>query len=268
VSEAETVYRELVAARPDFWAAHLRFGWFFYAQDDIDGAESEWRFALALAPRDVQTLSNLGAVRFRREEWTEARELFLEAFRIRPACDPCNNIATTLYFDGEFEESSRYFEFAVQYCDTNDCTTWGNLASALYWTEKGKDRSVAVYRTAIRKANEALAAKPGDATLTALLIDYYSMSGDSAMTRTTIAHARDMLEENPRVMYAVGSAYEKLGERELALHHLGNALRHGYSLKVIQGAPLLDDLVRDPRFQEMIRSQSAAEGAEAAHSNR
>ena len=265
ISEAEDVYRAFVSARPDFWAGHRELGYFYFEQGRTDDAEVEWETARTLAPHDVWTLSSLGAIHFVRDEWAAARECFAEAFRIHPSCDPCNNIATSLYFDGKFEESVRYFDLAVQYCDTNDCKTWGNLASALYWAPGGRERSRSVYRHAIRKANESLQSNPGDPLLTALLVDYYSMSGDSVDTKIAIANASELLKKDAQVMYSVGSAYEKMGQRELALYHLGNAVRHGFSLQVIRGAPLLDDIEHDPRFQEMMRNQSPAEGATAAH---
>jgi serine/threonine-protein kinase len=264
LDEAETTYRDLLSVAPDYYAARFAYGWFCYGQGRIDDAEREWKVAHTLAPHDVAILSNLGTIAYDRDDWPAARAMFLEAFRIRPSCESCNNIATTLYFDRKFDESARYFEFAFQYCDTNECDTWGNLASALYWAPEGRERSKSVYRTAIAKANHTLARTPHDPRLTALLIDYYSMSGDSAMTLQTIATAGNLLESDSHVMYSAGSAFEKMGRRELALRHLGDAVRHGYSLQVIRGAPLLDDLEKDPRFQELIRDVDVASDAQAA----
>jgi hypothetical protein len=65
-------------------------------------------------------------------------------------------------------------------------------------------------------------------------------------------------------MYRVGSAYEKMGDRALAMKHLGNAVHHGYALALIRSDPVLHDLIADPRFQEMTRTEAAAEGASAA----
>jgi len=266
LDEAEAAYHDLVAVKPDYYAARFAYGWFCYGQGRIADAEREWEAARTLAPHDVAILSNLGTIAYQRGDWPAARAMFLEAFRIRPSCESCNNIATTLYFDRKFDESARYFEFAFQYCDTNECNTWGNLASALYWAPDGRDRSKTIYRVAIDKANYELARKPRDPRLTALLIDYYSMSGDSVMTLRTIANAGHLLEGDSHVMYSAGSAFEKMGRRELALRHLGDAVRHGYSLQVVRGAPLLDDLQKDPRFKELIRDVDVAGDAQAAPS--
>jgi serine/threonine-protein kinase len=268
VAEAEFTYLQMAAAKPDYWQIYSGLGAFYYGQDRIDEAEAAWRRSLALAPRDALTLSNLGAVHHRRNEWSAARELFLEAFRIKPGCESCNNVATTLYFDGKYDEASRYFEFAIQYCDSNDASTWGNLASALYWSQGGRERSRQVYGKAIAKALAALERNPGDAMLTAFLIDYYVMSDDTLNTRATITRAGSLAEENARVMYSVGSAYEKMGQRDLALHHLANAVRHGFPLSVIEHAPVLRGIVQDSRFQEVIRGGAADQGAATASGKR
>ena len=108
--------------------------------------------SIRLAPRDATTLNNLGAVHYRNNEWADARKMFQQAFHISPDCESCNNVATALYFDRKYQEAVHYFEYAIQYCDTNDCTTWGNLASALYWTKDGPDKARPVYAHAVRKA--------------------------------------------------------------------------------------------------------------------
>jgi hypothetical protein len=83
-----------------------------------------------------------------------------------------------------------------------------------------------------------------------------------------IARAEPFIDSNTDVMYRVGSALEKLGDRSAAMHHLGNAVRHGYALLLIKHDPVLKELVEDPVFVEMTRTDEAAEGASAATNNR
>ncbi len=264
VAEAESTYLNLAAAKPDFFAVFLQQGNFYFGQDRLADASTAWARSHALAPRDALTLSNLGVIHTRRNEFPQAREMFLEAFRIQPGCESCNNVATTLYFEHKFEEAARYFEFAVQYCDTNDCATWGNLASALYWTDGKRESSRPIYSHAIRKALAGLAAHPGDGQLTSFLIDYYAMSGDTLRARQTIDNAARLLEEHPRVMFSAASAYEQFGQRELALHHLANAVRHDFPLALVENEPLLEELRKDPRYKEIVAPEAAADRAQAA----
>jgi serine/threonine-protein kinase len=254
----------MTTAAPDYWLGFTSLGAFYFNRDRIDDALAAWHRSVELAPRDATTLNNLGAIHFKRNEWAAARAMFQQAFHIRPDCESCNNVATALYFDRKYDESAHYFEYAIQYCDTNDCRTFGNLASALYWTDGGRNRADAVYRRAIGKALAGLGRKPGDPELTSFLIDYYVMSDDTAGAQTTIAHASNKALENPRVLYSIGSAYEKMGRRELALRYLASAVHRGFTLSVVEQAPVLADLVKDPMFDEVVRKAAADAGATAA----
>jgi tetratricopeptide (TPR) repeat protein len=253
----------MVAARPDLWLGPRSLGAFYYKQKRIPQAQAAWSRSIQLAPRDATTLNNLGAVHYQNNEWPEARKMFQQAFDISPDCESCNNVATALYFDKKYEEASHYFEYAIQYCDTNDCSTWGNLAGALYWTKEGPDRARPVYAHAIRKARAAAEERPGDTNLVSYLIDYYVMSGDTASTRSMIAGADNTAMQDGRVLYSIGSAYELIGERDKALRYLALAVRHGFPLSIIELAPALDDLRKDAMYDEVVHKAAAAAGATA-----
>lgn len=268
ISEAESVMRALIENKPDYWVGYRLLGKFYFEQDKRAHADAEFATALALAPDDVVTLSNLGAVRLMNGEWKAAREYFLAAYRIRPAYEPCNNIATVLFKERNYAESARYFQFAIEYSDTNDYVPWGNLASALYWVPDKREESRFAYQKAIRKAEARLMTAPDDANVIGNLIDYYSMSGQDSLTRVMIDRSRSFIADNEQVMYRVGSAYEKLGQRESALNHLGNAVRHGYPIDLIETDPTLAQLVKDPRFLEMVADQSSADAAAARDGKR
>jgi len=270
LDEAEGVYAGLTKAKPDYWVPHRTLGVFYNNQDRVDDATRELQRAVALAPHDALSLTNLGAVYYRQGDWTKFRELSLESFRIRPNCLSCDNVATALFFERKYAESAKYFELALspEYCDSTDHLAWGNLASALYWVDGQRDRAIALYRKAARLADARLADKPDDHQLVGNLIDYYAMSGDSTQAMALIARADSIVGDDEHLMYRIGSAYEKLGRREQALHQLGDAFRHGMPLPEIAADPSLRDLVNDPIFKEMVRSQEAADGAKTATVNR
>ncbi|HKW13330.1 MAG TPA: protein kinase [Candidatus Krumholzibacteria bacterium] len=263
--EAEQSYRDAVAARSDYWVARRFLGAFYYDQHKLDKATTEWQTALALAPDDIQSMTNLGAVYYEQGNWAGAQRILLRAFQVRPDCNSCNNVATSLYLDGKFKAAASYFELALspEYCDSTDGTVIGNLASTLYWVDGSRPRALELYRRAINLAEKALASTPESPRLVARLVNYYAMSGDSVRAREMIARAEPFLQKDSEVMYYVGSACEKLGNRPLAMRHLANAVRHGYQLSLIKSDPTLHDLVRDDRFLKMISIVDAADGAKA-----
>lgn len=270
IKESEDCYLQAVHENPDCSIAYLKLGVFYYTQGRVDDAATAWRRALTLAPEDVIALNNLGAVQYFQGDWTQAGDTFMRSFHLRPDCASCNNIATVLFLKGDYKSAADYFELALSpaYCDSTNFMNWGNLASALYWAEGTRPEALKKYRRAILKAEDALKATPDSPEIIGYLIDYYAMTGDDVRAREMIRRAEPFLMKDSSVMYRVGSAYEKLGDRDLALHQLGNAFRHGYPLPQILRDPVLRDLVTDDRFQELIRAESTADGTQAAQQPR
>lgn len=269
IEEAERAYLRGVETNRDYWVAHRFLGLFYYLQHRPDDAEKAWEAAIRYAPRDVLTLSNLGVVHYDRGEWREAQRMFLQAFKIHPDCYSCNNVASSLFLDGKYKQAASYFEMALtpEYCDSTGHLPWGNLASALYWTDDQRPRALQLYRHAIVLAEKELAVKPDSPRLIGKLVDYYAMSGDSTNALAMIERAKPYLEKDNDIMYKVGSAYEKLGRHSAAVKQLANAVRHGYALSLIQADPVLKGLVENPVFQEMTRNEAVADGASAAKNN-
>ena len=258
--EGEAVLIAAIQSRPDFFGTQRTLGLFYYRFDRYDEAIEQFEKSLALAPNDGLSLNNLGAIHYSQGDWDRARAAFERSFRAWPECESCSNTALMLYFDGRFDESATYFEFALEYCNTTDHEAWGNWASALYWVDGQRGKAIEVFQTAIRIATDKLARTPDeDPDLIARLIDYYSMSGDDKSTREMIKRAQPFGETDSGVMKSIGDAYEKLGERKQALRYLDNAMRHHYPQEIIVRNPLLKDLLKDPVFQRMITNQENAE---------
>jgi serine/threonine-protein kinase len=265
VDEAEGVIRDYANTYPDLWASHRTLGVFYFGRGRIEEAAAAWDSALTFAPRDPVTLNNLGAVYHRDGNWAKARELFLRSFQAKPNCESSSNVATTLYFDGKYDESAKYFEFALEYCDTTNHAAWGDLARALYWAPTDRPRALRLYAKALDLARGDLEKKPDDVELMSYVVDYASMVDDIDGARLMIDRVKPLLKDEDRAMYRIGAAYEKIGQREAALDMLGNAMRHGFPVPEIRGDPMLRSLIADSRFQEMVRTEAAAVGAEAAH---
>ncbi|HET6462425.1 MAG TPA: tetratricopeptide repeat protein, partial [Candidatus Krumholzibacteria bacterium] len=248
----------------DQWAPHSNLGTFYFNQNRLDDAAAAYSTALELAPAATLTLNNLGAVYHRRGQWAQARALFLRSFQARPTYDSSNNVAVTYYFDGNFEEASKYFEFALQYSDTTTHTPWGDLARALYWTADGRARSIKLYGKALGLAESALSHEPDDVELLSYVIDYHAMVEHADSASTLIEHIKPLLKDDEFAMYRVGAVEEKLGHREAALDLIGDAVRHGFPVAELHGDPMLKSLVSDSRFKQMVSTEAAAEGAQAA----
>jgi tetratricopeptide (TPR) repeat protein/TolB-like protein len=264
LNEAEAELKRAVSFLPDLYLSHRSLGNFCFEHGRFDDSAIEYQTAVALAREDATSLNNLGAVHHRQGDWPAAHELFLRAFKVRPDCESSSNVAVTLYFERRFAEATKYYEFALAYCDTTEHLVWGDLARALYWTPDGKDRATFYYRKALALARGESEANPDDVALMAFVIDYNAMVGNETDARSLIGQIKPLLKDDAGAMYRVGTTCEMLGDREAALDLIGNAIRHGFPIPEVTGDPMLAQLVTDPVFLAMIRSEEAADEAQAA----
>lgn len=263
--EALSIYNDAIRHFPDYWMTHFELGLFYYYSDEQDKAIAAWKDALAFAPDDVTTINNIGASYHHAGEWESARQYFKRAFQIRPACSSCQNMGLTAYFDGKYEESTRYYEFALEYCDTTSFEAWGNLAAAMYFAEGRRSEAKEVFRKAIRHLKRDFRVSPENPFLISAMITYHAMSGDERTSRRMIQYGDSVASDEPDVLFAIGDAYELFGERELALRYIGNAIRHGYALSEVERTPNLADLRSDPLFKQMIYAEQPAADAKRSH---
>jgi hypothetical protein len=70
-----------------------------------------------------------------------------------------------------------------------------------------------------------------------------------------IAYGDSVAPDDADVLFAIGDAFERRGERQVALRYLRDAIRHGYPLVEIERTPSLADLVEDPVFKQMIAEE-------------
>jgi tetratricopeptide (TPR) repeat protein len=253
--EAQSVFLNSIRRFPDCWITHFNIAFFYYFRDRLDEAFASWEKALEYAPNDVTTLNNIGAVHHLTGEWEVAGQYFERAFKIRPTEDTCGNMGLSYFFRGEYEESARYYKFALEYADTTQHENWGNLAAAQYWAEGQRDEALESYKTSIRHALREFRSRPEDPYLIAALIDHYSMIGQRDNCLRMVTYGDSVAGDDTDVLSAIGNAYEILGDRLLALRYFREAIRYGHPAVEIERMPSLKELVKDPLFEQMISEE-------------
>jgi tetratricopeptide (TPR) repeat protein len=255
-AEALAVYAELMERHPDYYYAQWCFGWLSSQLGDNATYREQAERALKLAPEDVRSLNSLGMLAAREGDWRTARVFWERAFLATPMCSSCSNVGYALYFDGRYKDAARYFEYALDYCDTTEYSPWGNLASAMYWAAGEREYSLEVYNRAITLALERLEQVPDDLVTASWLADFYAMTGQrhAAMEMAT----RASRSHDGRVAYRLAGVYELLGDRTQALTHIGHAIRDGQSRYEIMNEPVLVDLIEDPRFKQLLKDDDLA----------
>jgi tetratricopeptide (TPR) repeat protein len=253
--EARAVYASLTAARSDYFHGHWRLGWVYAAMDNPSLSLGEMERSYQLAPEDYRTLNSLGICYSELGNWKVARDFWERAFLVRPSCASSSNVGNVLYYEGRFSDSARYYQYALEYCDTTDYFCWGNLACALYWTDDRRPEGITAYHKAIGLAEEYLAQMPDERKTIARLADYYAMVDEDQRAREMIdrsAGANDM-----EVWFRLACAYASMGDEVQAIDFIGKAVRAHYPVHEIKREPLFRNLVRDARLRSVLEAAEA-----------
>jgi serine/threonine-protein kinase len=102
-------------------------------------------------------------------------------------------------------------------------------------------------------AEQLRAGVPNDPTVLADLMGYYVVLGERDDAVSLIETVAPMVRDDENLMARIGIAYEQIGERELALRYIGDAVRHRYPVRLIQTEPFLGELRADPRYKQLIQ---------------
>lgn len=165
----------------------------------------------------------------------------------------------SFFYDGKFDESTRYYEFALEYCDTTEYDTWGNLAAAQYWTDDGREQAIERYKIAQRHLTREFQADPENPYLIATMIHYSTRAGDWETGRQMIAYGDSIAGNDANVLLEAGGAYEHMGNRRLAMRYVVDAVKQGYPVIEIDRIPSLRELVNEPVFKQMISQEIEGE---------
>ena len=250
-ADAEKTYRRSIELRPDYWGGYNDLGVFYSKNNRYDDAITSFKKVISLTPDNYRGYNNLGGMHYFLEHWSDAREMFVHSYEISPTYRTASNLGTLNYVEGRFSEAARWYERAIKY-NANDHVVTGNLASAYYWSNDEREKSVALFRQAIALARHQLAVNPNDAEIMVSLGGYYAMVGDLDSSRICNERSLQLNRNDAGILFHAGTTYERIGERERALELIGKALEAGYSVSEISNQPELRELYSDQRYKSLI----------------
>lgn len=251
--EAEKTYQKAIALKPDYWGGYNDLGGFYHRHTRYEEAIDPFRRVVDLTPDNYRGYNNLGGIYYYLKRWPDARQMFERSLALKKTSGACSNLGTLYYKEGAYANAARTYETALDLNDKN-YLVWGNLAAAYYWAPGEREKAKKAYQHAIELAEQVLTVNPKDADVLSQLAGYYAMVGERKRSESLIKKALSFASGNSQVMYVVGAAYEQMGNREEALHWIGEAVRNGYSLAEIEHEPELRELMADKRFQSLLQN--------------
>lgn len=254
LAEAERTHRRAIELRPQYWAGYNGLGGFYFRQARYSQAAGMFEQVVGLTPDNALGYSNLGGVYHYLGRWDKAVAMYEKSLALRPNFRAYSNLATLYYFQGRYKEAARTYEKALE-IDDRDYRLWGNLADAYHRVPGEQQKAERTYREAIARAEPQLGVNPRDPVLLGELAKHYAALGDARKAKAFIRRALGGQAPGAETFFAAALVYERLGERDLALEHLRQALDQGYPVEAVRRDPVLADLREDARFQELLRGQ-------------
>jgi serine/threonine-protein kinase len=246
LNEAESTYRNAIVVRPNYWATRNDLGGFYFRLGRYAEAEKEFHTVVELTPDNARGYSNLGAMAYSQKRYEEAAKLYEKSAAIKPTDSAYNNLGLLYFTLARYSDAARYFELAVQ-MNLHDSDTWHSLAAAYQWSNQPDKARTAFQRTA-ELAEVQLRTNPRDPSVLITLADAYSMLNHAKRARELLQKALALAPDDVSDLFQVSVVYEQLGDRERALEYIASAIKGGYPRELIEKAPSLAQLRRDPRF--------------------
>jgi tetratricopeptide (TPR) repeat protein len=146
-----------------------------------------------------------------------------------------------------FADGASAYEKAIE-LNPQQFITWGNLGEAQYY-EGRKSEALQAYRKAVELATEQLKVNPRDPDVLSNLANYHSVLGDRDLAMLYLKQALQYGDIDKDIFIDAASVYNHLGEPGLAIQWLAKAVHEGYPSSKIRGNPEFRNLIGTPGYE-------------------
>lgn len=247
-AEAEQYYLQAAQFEPGYWQVYNGYGGYLKRGGRLDEAIEQYRKVIQLAPDNLAGWGNLGATYFDSDRWDEALQAWQRGIEIEP--DPIGylNVGTAQYYLGDLAAAERSFRAGLDLWD-EFYPLWGKLGAAL--ERQGKiEESREAFENAVEYSRAAVEINRQNARASYYLASYLAHLGQKEEALRWSARAREISPNDPNVHYFSAMVESLVGDHDAAVDSLANALRLGYSVRIIRA---------DPYFQPFLNSAKLAE---------
>jgi tetratricopeptide (TPR) repeat protein/TolB-like protein len=190
-----------------------------------------------LIPEDRRAMSNLTGNMVMAGRFAEARPLLEKAVERNSLMFGVdhNNLATVLFFEGDFERAEELYQRAVTSAPEN-AFYYRNLGDAVFYN-RGREAAATVFASAIDLAKKQLAINPENYDAPTVLLVSYASIGD----RESFAKWEEGFlatgPDDPQVLYDLAVATSRLGDMETSREYAREAVDAGYPVALLNADP-------------------------------
>jgi tetratricopeptide (TPR) repeat protein/TolB-like protein len=255
--EAEREYLWSVKLRPQYWATHSWIAGFYCDRRKYVEALEHYEMALNLSPDNARLLTSTACALSNLGLFDEAERNLKKAISLRPWAPPHSNLGMVYLQWGKhkYADAARELEMAFSQEEPDGLNVnyriTGNLAR-IYKLMDQEQKAREKYELAIEQGRELLE-KP-DHRAHILLGNYNAMLGNKREANSLFNIAFALHPNDPHYLLIAANAYVELGEPDIALFYVEQAIKAGYTDVQILAEPELQALQTKPRYIELISS--------------
>jgi tetratricopeptide (TPR) repeat protein/predicted Ser/Thr protein kinase len=254
LAEAERTYRRAIEIRKDYPGSYTMLGVLLYSEGRFAESEAIFLHAIELAPENPKSYSNLAGLYIVWGNYPKAIAALEKSIAIQPNNRVYINLAGLYYFQERYADAVQAAEKSIQ-IESRDYRAWHNLASAAHWIPSLRARSTFAYKHTAEMVEAQLKVNPRDPDLLGVLADCKSMLGEVRESEAYMTAALKLAPDHAETMLIAAELYEHNGKRDLALHWVAEAIKHGYAQTNIEHSAELKNLRKDPGFKHAISPQ-------------
>jgi serine/threonine protein kinase/Tfp pilus assembly protein PilF len=253
IEDAEQVYREIVADRPNYWPAYNNLGVLLARNGKYNDAAKAFASAGMAAPDVALPMANLGTTYIQLGRREDARAALTESLKRGENEDVYLALGDIDFEDGKFNDALKAYQQAGKLApkyhlvqrNIGDCYAMlGNLQLEL-----------ASYREAARLLSSSLQTNPENGFSWANLAFYHAKTGDPTAAEIDIRNAEAHGATDLASQFMITQALAVMGRKKEALSRLEWCLDCNLSSADLDLALDLKDLRKDPAFLSYLKSR-------------
>jgi DNA-binding winged helix-turn-helix (wHTH) protein/Tfp pilus assembly protein PilF len=238
--KAEQASRTAFSLDPNSSDAHLALARTrFQFKHDWTGAEVEFRRALALAPANVEALTDFGTLLYLEGRFSEGEEQIRQALALDPSSvRVLYQLACQNYYSRNFDAAIVATRKALQ---VDSRYAWAHHMLGLALLAKHQ------YEDALAEFQKSQRGPSGN------LGNAYAIASRRTEAQGVLDQLRVRYESEGVGAVEIAQVYVGLGNDDQALGWLNTALADGAPMFTLKVAPVFDPIRSDPRFVDLLR---------------
>lgn len=253
LQEEESVYREIIRQRPNYWPAYNDLGDNLYRQTRYQEASDAFAEAAVVAPRVALPLANQGTMYMLLNKDKDAEDAFRRSLQRAPNEFAYSNLGSIVFKRGNYQRAIEHYTKALD-LNPKNFRTWRNIADCYAMLGDSK-RQMESYGKAAETLSEALRVNPKPGRNWVMLAFYHAKLGRRGDAEADLKAAEEHGLDQ-RAQFTKAQTLAVLGRKQEALDLVLKCIDQGLSPVDVELALDLKEVRADPRYRRHIAAKT------------